>query len=198
MTLGLCSQLGGVSQGPTVGLSCLICKMGTWRELAGVFSTALALRFPGGGIEVPSLAARDKQEADENNSAGSWAVSGRAEKTELPSHRPITPAAYVPVLPLSLLNLCPEIQTSACLQCISVQHADPSLLYHLLWLPTTVRTTSRDTLLAILNAFSLIGFIHQNFVLPNASPFDVSEDIPSASMPFLPNCYQTPIHPLEP
>lgn len=100
--------------------------------------------------------------------------------------------------PLSLLNLCPEIQTSACLQCISVQHADPSLLYHLLWLPTTVRTTSRDTLLAILNAFSLIGFIHQNFVLPNASPFDVSEDIPSASMPFLPNCYQTPIHPLEP
>lgn len=100
MTLGLCPQLGGVSQGPTVGLSCLICKMGTWRELAGVFSTALALRFPGGGIEVPSLAARDKQEADENNSAGSWAVSGRAEKTELPSHRPITPAAYVPVLPL--------------------------------------------------------------------------------------------------
>lgn len=44
-----------------------------------MFTMALALRFPGGEITVPSLAARDKQEADENNSAGSWAVSGRVQ-----------------------------------------------------------------------------------------------------------------------
>lgn len=36
-----------------------------------MFSMALALRFPAGEITVPSLAVRDKQEADENNSAGS-------------------------------------------------------------------------------------------------------------------------------
>lgn len=77
---------------------------------------------------MPSLAAKDKQEADENNSAGSWAVSRRVEKTELPSHRPLTPAAYVLVLPL----VRPEslsVQTSACLQSIPVQRADLTLFH---------------------------------------------------------------------
>lgn len=46
--------------------------------------------------------ARDKQEADENNSAGSWAVSAtwRRKRNRIPN-RQLRPAAPVPVLPLA-------------------------------------------------------------------------------------------------
>lgn len=43
-------------------------------------------------LEVPALAAKDKQEADENNSAGSWAVTAAwRRKRNYLSCRPLTP-----------------------------------------------------------------------------------------------------------
>lgn len=57
--------------------------------------------------EVPAWAARDKQEADENNSAGSRAVSGRVEeKTELPACRPLGPSTSSRLMPPSYPSLC--------------------------------------------------------------------------------------------
>lgn len=92
-----------------------------------MFNMALALRFPAGEITVPSLAVRDKQEADENNSAGSWAVSGRVEKTELPSTARSLLQLTCRSCPSSLLSPC--VQTSACLSFTSVQHADLTLFH---------------------------------------------------------------------
>lgn len=83
-------------QGPTAGLSFPVCKTGTWGEWVRVFGQyPLVLRFLGERavhemLCLPTRAARDKQETDENNSAGSQAVSQVEEKTEPPSHRLLT------------------------------------------------------------------------------------------------------------
>lgn len=96
---------------------------------------ALVLRFLGGvgstqstvPAHQPTRPARDKQETDENNSAGSQAVSRVEEKTELPSRSLLAPAAHKPSCSLSLLTL--PSQTSACLQSTSAQQADLTLSY---------------------------------------------------------------------
>lgn len=76
-----------------------------------MFSMALALRFPEGEITVPSLAVRDKQEADENNSAGRKLSCQRTRgENGTAIHSPLTPAACVPVLPLvPPESLCPHL-----------------------------------------------------------------------------------------
>lgn len=122
-------------------------------------------------LVLPTRAARDKQETDENNSAGSRAVS-RVEKKPEPS-----PLGRSPCGSPAVLRPAPPPDSAR------PGSARPSglvlpVLRHPLWLPTALRMTSRVPLPDVRSAFSVTQSTHQGHATPrppNAAPPCVSE-----------------------